>query len=159
LVGKVNYELQITNSERLKNFDIGHSPAPKSCFAGWQSIAGEFIIRQSFFKKGYGATYKTACYVSNHSDVGAGTGCYRSRKGLAETAASDVKATEEKNEPGAEAKTWVFVMTLCFSRHMYAEIVTDQKVGTWLACHRRAFEFFNGVPARRPTQKRPKTAI
>jgi transposase len=45
-------------------------------------------------------------------------------------------------------KTWFFVMTLCFSRHMYAEIVTDQKVETWLGCHRRAFEFFNGVPAR-----------
>jgi hypothetical protein len=47
---------------------------------------------------------------------------------------------------GKEVKTWIFVMTLCFSRHMYAEIVTDQKVPTWLACHRRAFEFFNGVP-------------
>ena len=46
---------------------------------------------------------------------------------------------------GAVIKTWIFVMTLCFSRHMYAEVVTDQKVGTWLACHRRAFEFFNGV--------------
>ena len=46
---------------------------------------------------------------------------------------------------GAVMKTWIFVMTLCFSRHMYAEIVTDQKVETWLACHRRAFEFFNGV--------------
>jgi transposase len=47
---------------------------------------------------------------------------------------------------GHEIKTWIFVMTLCFSRHMYAEIVTDQKVPTWLACHRRAFEFFNGIP-------------
>jgi len=28
---------------------------------------------------------------------------------------------------GAVTKTWIFVMTLCFSRHMYAEIVTDQK--------------------------------
>jgi transposase len=46
---------------------------------------------------------------------------------------------------GEFIKTWIFVMTLCFSRHMYAEIVTDQKVGTWLACHRRSFEFFNGV--------------
>ena len=26
--------------------------------------------------------------------------------------------------------TWIFVMTLCFSRHMYAEIVTNQKVET-----------------------------
>ena len=45
-------------------------------------------------------------------------------------------------------KTWIFVMTLCFSRHMYAEVVTDQKVETWLGCHRRAFEFFSGVPAK-----------
>jgi transposase len=36
-------------------------------------------------------------------------------------------------------------MTLCFSRHLYAEVVKDQKVSTWLACHRRAFGFFNGV--------------
>jgi len=49
---------------------------------------------------------------------------------------------------GHEIKTWIFVMTLCFSRHMYAEIVTDQKVPTWLACHRRAFEFFNGLPRK-----------
>lgn len=45
-------------------------------------------------------------------------------------------------------KTWIFVMTLCFSRHQYAEVVTDQKISTWLSCHRRAFEFFNGVPAK-----------
>ena len=34
---------------------------------------------------------------------------------------------------GAIIKTWIFVMTLCFSRHMYAQIVTDQKVTTWLS--------------------------
>ena len=59
---------------------------------------------------------------------------------------------------GAVIKTWIFVMTLCFSRHMYAEIVTDQKVGTWLACHRRAFEFFNGVTAKLIIDN-PKCAI
>jgi transposase len=41
--------------------------------------------------------------------------------------------------------TWFFVMTLAFSRHQYAEIVTNQKVETWLGCHRRAFEFFGGL--------------
>jgi transposase len=46
---------------------------------------------------------------------------------------------------GAIIKTWIFVMTLCFSRHMYAQMVTNQKVTTWLSCHRHAFEFFNGV--------------
>jgi transposase len=49
---------------------------------------------------------------------------------------------------GQTFKTWIFVMALCFSRHLYAEIVMDQKVPTWLSCHRRAFEFFNGVPAK-----------
>lgn len=43
---------------------------------------------------------------------------------------------------------YVFVMTLSFSRHQYAEIVFDQKIPTWLALHRRAFASFGGVPAR-----------
>lgn len=51
-------------------------------------------------------------------------------------------------ENGQEVSTWVFVMTLCWSRHQYAELVLDQKVSTWLGCHRRAFEFFGGVPQR-----------
>lgn len=49
---------------------------------------------------------------------------------------------------GEIRKTWFFVMTLCWSRHQYAELVFDQRVETWLACHRRAFEWFGGVPAR-----------
>jgi transposase len=49
---------------------------------------------------------------------------------------------------GITTKTWFFVMTLCYSRHQYAEIVRDQTVATWLGCHRRAFEWFNGVVAR-----------
>ena len=46
---------------------------------------------------------------------------------------------------GEELKTWFFLMTLCWSRHQYAEIVLNQKVDTWLECHRHAFEWFNGV--------------
>ena len=42
----------------------------------------------------------------------------------------------------------VFVMTLSYSRHQYAELVFDQKVPTWLACHRHAFAWFGGVPQR-----------
>lgn len=49
---------------------------------------------------------------------------------------------------GEVFKTWFFVMTLCHSRHQYAEFVRDQTVATWLACHRRAFEWFGGVPGR-----------
>ena len=49
---------------------------------------------------------------------------------------------------GLETKTWIFVMVLAWSRHMYAEIVLRQDVGTWLGCHRRAFEWFNGFPKK-----------
>lgn len=45
-------------------------------------------------------------------------------------------------------KTWFFVMTLCWSRHHYAEFVRDQSVPTWLGCHRRAFEWFGGGVSR-----------
>ncbi len=49
---------------------------------------------------------------------------------------------------GEEISTWFFVMTLAWSRHQYAEIVRNQKVATWLGCHRRAFEFFGGIPQK-----------
>ncbi|WP_249190101.1 IS21 family transposase, partial [Burkholderia cenocepacia] len=49
---------------------------------------------------------------------------------------------------GIAVRTWIFVMTLCWSRHQYAEIVLDQTVETWLASHRRAFEWFGGCPDR-----------
>lgn len=43
---------------------------------------------------------------------------------------------------------YVFVMTLSFSRHQYAELVFDQRIPTWLGLHRRAFASFGGVPAK-----------
>ena len=49
---------------------------------------------------------------------------------------------------GQPRRTWAFVMTLAHSRHQYVEFVWDQTVATWLGCHRRAFEWFGGVPAR-----------
>jgi transposase len=49
-------------------------------------------------------------------------------------------------ETGEVSKTWFFIMTLVWRRHQYAELVRDQSVATWLACHRHAFEWFGGVP-------------
>jgi transposase len=51
-------------------------------------------------------------------------------------------------EKGKLRKTWAFVMTLAWSRHQYVEFVWDQKVATFLSCHRNAFEFFGGTPER-----------
>ena len=59
---------------------------------------------------------------------------------------------------GEACKTWVFVMMLAWSRHQYAELVRDQRVETWLGCHRRAFEHFGSVPARVMIDN-PKCAI
>ena len=43
---------------------------------------------------------------------------------------------------GRERKAWVFVFVLGFSRHMFARIVFDQKIETWLRVHVEAFEWF-----------------
>ncbi len=51
-------------------------------------------------------------------------------------------------ETGQLRRTWAFVMILAWSRHQYVEFVFDQKVDTWLCCHRNAFNFFGGVPQR-----------
>ena len=61
-------------------------------------------------------------------------------------------------QTGEAFKTWFFIMTLAWSRHQYAELVGDQSVATWLACHRHAFEWFNGVP-RKVRIDNPKCAI
>lgn len=42
-------------------------------------------------------------------------------------------------------KAWVFVMVLGHSRHMFARIVFDQKVETWIRLHIEAFAHFGGV--------------
>lgn len=49
-------------------------------------------------------------------------------------------------ERGVTRKCWVFVMTLGYSRHMFAHLVFDQKVETWLGLHIAGFESFGGVP-------------
>ena len=49
---------------------------------------------------------------------------------------------------GEVIDTWIFCLQLAWSRHLYAELVRDQRVPTWLGCHRRAFEYFHGVPVR-----------
>jgi transposase len=51
-------------------------------------------------------------------------------------------------ETGQLRKAWAFVMTLSWSRHQYVEFVWDQKVETFLRCHRNAFKFFGAVPGR-----------
>ncbi len=59
---------------------------------------------------------------------------------------------------GKIVDTWFFVMTLCFSRHQYAELVVHQDIETWLTCHQNAFNWFGGVP-KKVIIDNPKCAI
>jgi transposase len=43
---------------------------------------------------------------------------------------------------------YVFVATLGYSRHQYAELVFDQKIATWIGLHKRTLAYFGGVPKR-----------
>lgn len=47
---------------------------------------------------------------------------------------------------GRLRKAWVFVFVLAYSRWMFARIVFDQKVETWLRLHVEAFNTLGGVP-------------
>jgi transposase len=51
-------------------------------------------------------------------------------------------------DSGRLRRAYVFVATLCYSRHQYAELVFDQKTPTWISLHQRAFESWGGVPGR-----------
>jgi len=45
-----------------------------------------------------------------------------------------------------QRKAYAFVMTLSHSRYRFVYFVFRQDQQTWCDCHRRAFEFFGGVP-------------
>lgn len=74
----------------------------------------------------------------------------RMETGPGEDAQVDFGSVGQLVDPrnGVARLAYVFVMTLCFSRHQYAELVFDQKIATWVGCHRRAFASFGGVPHR-----------
>ncbi len=130
---------------------------------------------ETWWKQGIQGTTIHAALVRRHGFAGSYSAVRRFLAGL--EAAHPRVTTVLEFDPGEAAQvdfgkgpdvvdtrtgelvpTWVFVMTLAWSRHAYAELVTDQKVATWLGCHRRAFEFFAGVPARLIIDN-PKCAI
>jgi len=52
-------------------------------------------------------------------------------------------------EVGEERRRlYVFMMTLCYSRMIYAEFILRQNTEHFLQCHRNAFEYFGGVPEK-----------
>jgi transposase len=76
--------------------------------------------------------------------------CVRVQHGPGEEAQVDFGPIGSLVDPRSDRArpAFGFVMTLAFSRHQYAELVFDQKIPTWIGCHRRAFESFGGIPQR-----------
>jgi len=111
------------------------------CQAIWQRLR-----RDHGFKGGYGAVWR---FVSRLEDATPKV-----------TVRIEVKPGDEAQvdfgyvglllDPvtGRRRKTWAFVMTLSWSRHMYVEFVFDQTVETWLRLHQHAFAFFGAAPRR-----------
>jgi transposase len=48
---------------------------------------------------------------------------------------------------GKPRRAWAFIMALSYSRHRFVRFVFRQDGPTWIDCHVRAFEYFQGVPA------------
>ena len=51
-----------------------------------------------------------------------------------------------KDMKGDLRKAYAFIMVLSYSRYRYVRFVFNQDIETWIESHKRAFEFFGGVP-------------
>lgn len=101
-------------------------------------------------ERGYGGSYSAVWrFVSRLKDRGPAA-TVRVERAPGEEAQIDFGYAGRMLDPetGKLRRTWVFVMTLSWSRHQYVEFVFDQKIETWLRCHRNALAFFGGVPRR-----------
>jgi transposase len=135
-----------------------HSDYIKECVA--IGAKAKVIYQRLVTDKGYQGSYSSVQrFVAKLKDNKPRTTCPMTYE-PGEAAQIDFGAGPVLIDPetGKSTKTWFFVMVLCWSRHMYAELVTDQSVETWLGCHRRAFEWFGGVP-KQCVIDNPKCAI
>lgn len=140
--------------------DDHSSPASQSCVVPYKEQVESWLsegvqcktiyqalVRNHQFSGSYSSVYRYACKI-------------REKQAPKATVKLDFAAGEAAQidfgtgpklidtRTGKPIKTWFFLMTLAFSRHQYAELVLNQKVATWLECHRHAFEFFGGVVDR-----------
>jgi transposase len=115
--------------------------------AGVERLAIWQLLRE---QHGYSGSYPSVRRFVNRLPVPAPEAFVRVETAPGEEAQVDFGYVGQVYDPkeGRLRKAWVFVMTLSWSRHQYAEIVFDQKVETWIALHIRAFEFFGGLPKR-----------
>jgi len=134
---------------------FGNTPRPSPCVSTLEPFREQI---ERWLEAGTQGTTIHATLCRNHGYTGSYSAVRRFQQAYAASrplvttmrldfAAGDAVQVDFGSGPiiphartGEALKTWIFVMTLCYSRHQYAELVRDQTVATWLSCHRRAFE-------------------
>ena len=118
-------------------------------------LRGEGVEMQAIYQRlrddhGFTGSYSGLWRFVRQLEPSQPAACVRLETAPGEEAQVDFKSAGRKADPqtGVMRLAWCFVMTLSFSRHQYATLVFDQKVSTWLRCHREAFAAFGGVPRR-----------
>jgi transposase len=112
------------------------------------SVEKRAIYQRLVDSHGYDGSYSALCRYADKvhpKDVGV---TVRIETAPGEQAQVDFGSVGKVRDPktGRERTAYAFVMTLSWSRHMYVEFVFDQKIATWIRCHRHAFRFFSGCP-------------
>jgi transposase len=137
------------------------APLPSSCVSSLEPFREQI---EQWADAGIQGTTMHAALARNHGYTGSYSAVRRFLQGLPKPPDATMRLSFAPGEAaqvdfgagpamldtatGEIVKTWFFVMTLCWSRHQYVETVRDQTVDTWLICHRRAFEWFGGVPGK-----------
>ena len=146
--------------QRLVEETLGTSQPPQntSSVEGYRQVVIKLrrekvevaAIHQRLKERGYTGSYSSVYRFVRNLEPGTPNVTVRVETPPGEEAQVDFGYAGRMVDPetGKLRKTWVFVMTLSWSRHQYVEFVFDQKVETWLRLHRNAFAFFRGVPER-----------
>ncbi len=141
---------------------LGNGPQPPHALSSvkpYQEIVQRLLDQQvemtAIYQRlrdnhGYRGSYSAVRRFIHHLQPAAPEAVVRVHSDPGEEMQVDFGAVGRLFDPGAGylRNCYVFVATLSFSRHQYAELVFDQKTPTWIALHQRTFESFGGVPAR-----------
>lgn len=88
-------------------------------------------------------------YLRREFNVGAPTVTVRIETPPGQEAQVDFGYARLMYDPLSERqrRAWAFIMTLSYSRYRFVRFAFRMDAPTWIDCHIRAFEFFQGVPA------------
>jgi transposase len=147
--------------DRMLGARVSQDNLPRQPFKAepWRAVVetlrGRGVEMMAVFQRlrddhGYPGSYSALRRFVQHLEGRTPEGFVRLEVGPGEEAQVDFGYAGEMIDPvtGALRRAWAFVMTLSYSRHQYVTFVFDQKIATWLACHREAFAHFGGVPRK-----------